>query len=46
VDACVLELVLVFIVEHKAVLIKKAHNGCLPAGAPQKVDDDIEEPVL
>jgi hypothetical protein len=46
VNACVLKFVLVLIVENKAVLIEKAHDGCLPARAPQKVDDDVEEPVL
>lgn len=46
VDGGVLELVLVFVVKDDAVLIEEAHDGRLPAGRTQEVDDDIEKPVL
>jgi hypothetical protein len=46
VDARVLKLVLVFSVENEAVLIEEAHDGRLPAGTSEEVDDDVEEPVL
>lgn len=46
VDACVLELVLVFIVEHDAVLIQETHDGRLPPRTAQEVYDDVKEPVL
>jgi hypothetical protein len=45
-NGCVLELILILSVKHEAILIQKGHDGRLPPGTPQKVDNDIEEPVL
>ena len=45
-DLSVFELVFFLIVKDQAVVVEKTHNGCLPARAPQEIDDDIEKPVL
>lgn len=45
-DLSVFELVFFFIIKDNAVIIKKAHNWCFPAWAPQEIDNDIEKPVL
>jgi hypothetical protein len=42
----VFELIFFLGIENQAVVIKKAHNGCFPARAPQEIYDDIEKPVL
>jgi len=46
VDVRELKLVLLFVIEHEAVLIQEAHNGRLPSRAAKEVDNDIEKPVL
>ena len=42
----VFELVFFLGVEDKAVFVEKTHDGGLPSRAPQKINDDIEKPVL
>lgn len=45
-NSCVLKLIFILSVKHQAVFIEEGHYGRLPTGTPQKVDNDIEEPVL
>ena len=46
VDISVLQLVLLFVVELDAVLVKEAHDGRLPPRTAQEVDDDVEKPIV
>jgi hypothetical protein len=46
VDLSVFELVFFLGIKNEAIIIEKTHNGCLPARASQKIDNDIEKPVL
>ena len=41
-----LQFVFFFIVKYEAVLVEEAHNWGFPAGTPQEINDDVEEPVL
>ncbi len=45
-DSRVLELILIIIIEDYAILIDEAHDGRDPTGTSQKVDDNVEKPVL
>lgn len=42
----ILQLVLVLVVEHDAILVEEAHHRGLPPGRPQEINDDVEEPVV
>ena len=42
----VTELILLLAIEHDAIFVDKAHDWGFPARGSQKVDDDVEEPIL
>ena len=45
-DTCVFKLIFIIRIENDAILIDKTHNWRDPTRASQKVDNDIEKPVL
>jgi len=42
----VAKLILLFAIENDAIFIDKAHDRRFPTRGSQKVDDDVEEPIL
>jgi hypothetical protein len=45
-DRSVFQLILIFVVKDYAMLIQETHNWSLPTRRPQKVYDDVKEPIL